>query len=108
MIIRSKTFKGWLRANFKNDELRDMVNCGVSGGFHGLTYYTDTVKLYERFNVEIWDSLYDEAEAQGYSIPELIATFNGAKNVGDDRQFKNLLVWYMAEETARELLGEDK
>lgn len=77
MIVRSKTFRGWMKANFTRQDLKDMVTHGVSSGFSGLIYYTETAKLYDKFSNEIWDAL-----------------------------FKNLLVWYMAERTAQELLED--
>ncbi len=35
------------------------------------------------------------------SIPDLIASFNGAKDVGSPAQLKNLLAWWAAEEVCR-------
>ena len=35
------------------------------------------------------------------SIPHLISTFNGAKDVGSPLQLKNLLAWWAAEEVCR-------
>jgi hypothetical protein len=105
MIIRAKTFRDWMKANFDKQTLRDLAEYGVQGGFPGLTYYSDTTKLYEKFKDEIWESLIDEAEEYGYkNVYEFIATFNGA-DVGNCTQHENLLVWYMAEKVARELTG---
>lgn len=59
MIIRAKTFKAWMQANFDKGTLKDMAQFGCSGGFPGLTWYTDTCHLYERFKDEIWEWLWD-------------------------------------------------
>jgi len=99
MIIRAKSFEGWFNANLK-DYKRDIAEHGANLGYPGITYYRDTVALYDKFTDEIWDALYDEAEGNGQTILELIASFNGAKDVGSDDQFKNLLVWYMCERIA--------
>jgi len=108
MIIRSKTFKQWFKANFTKEEMRDMVNHGVDGGFHLLTYYSDTVKIYETFKMEIHDALQDDAESYGYSnVHEFMATFNKDHAPGNYTQSANQMTWYMAERTARELTDED-
>lgn len=102
MQIRAKTFKSWMMANLK-ESLPDIANHGADSGFPGITYYSDTVALYDKFEDEIWEALNEDAEDLGNSNPiELIATFNGAKNVSDATTFKNLLTWYMAERIARE------
>jgi len=106
MIIRSRTFKQWMDANLK-DYYKDIVGHGCIAGFPGLTYYTDTAKLYEKFKDDIFSMLDDDAENQGVTIPELIASFNGAKDVFDSGTLENLLVWYAAEEIARMATDED-
>ena len=102
MIIRAKTFDKWILANLK-DNLQDIVNHGADAGYPGITYYQDTVKLYDKFNEEIWNCLDKDTAEFGYkTIPEFIATFNRA-DVADDTQFKNLLVWYYIERFAHNL-----
>jgi len=101
------SFSAWMIRNFSVQERQDMANHGVDGGFHHLTYYVDTARLHDKFGDEIWDKLYEDAENQGMNIMEFIGTFNGSKDVGNLTQLKNLLVWYMAEEIARELTEED-
>jgi len=98
----------WLIRNFSKEERRDIVEFGCSSGFHHLTYYSDTVKLYRRFEEEIWDSLFEDADAYGnVSILQFIASLNGAEDVGDETQLKNLLVWYIVEKTAYRLTEEE-
>lgn len=102
------TFRQWMRENFDDDELCDMVEHGCSGGFSGLVYYTDTQALYNQFSAEIWEMLCDDAQNMGMEPLELIASFNGAKNVYLDMHFENLLVWYAAETIARQLTENDE
>lgn len=103
MIIRSKSFKNWVKNNLK-DYLNDITNFGCAGGFPGLTYYIDTSKLYDKFSDEIWDLAYNNFRECGYkNILEFVASFNGADQAIDSTTFKNLMVWYAAEEIAREL-----
>ena len=101
--IKAKSFKAWMLANFTKDELPDIAR-QVDAGWAGLTYYKDTVALYEKFDEEIWAALYEDAQSFGApNVVQFIADLGGAKDVNDDAHFKNLLVWYMAERVAREL-----
>lgn len=105
MIIKAKNFKDWMKANFTKQELQDMINYGVDTGYNKLTYYKDTVKLYEKFKEEIWDSLISDAIEYGYNnVYEFIASFKYANGVNSYEEHANLLVWYMAEKAARELI----
>ena len=63
--------------------------------------------LFEQYKEEIFDRLVEDAENMGHSnIYELLASFNKDHMPQDYTQFANQLVWFMAEETAREILGE--
>jgi hypothetical protein len=108
MKIRSKTFRNWMKANFNKGELRDMVEHGVDTGWQGLTYYRDTIALYNKFADEIWEALYEDAEAFGSpNIVAFIGEFKIANQITSAASFKNALVWYMAERIARQMVGED-
>ena len=102
MIIRAKTFKDWFKANLK-DYAQDIANHGADSGYPGITYYTDTCALYNKFKEEIWETLISDSEDFGVNVFEMIAGFGGAKNVSDVTTFENLMTWYMAERIAREL-----
>ena len=97
-----KTFKDWILNKYDEDELEDIATHGcVSGCAFGLIYYAETTKAYDQHSEEIWEWLYYTAEDFGEgSIPALIASFNGAKNVMGEQQFKNLLVWAYVEHVA--------
>jgi hypothetical protein len=102
IIIRAKSFKAWMLANFEPDQLSDIASHGADAGWHGLIYYTDTCKLYQRFKSEIWEMLLEDAESLGQNVFEMIANFGRAKDVGSADQFENLMTWYAAERIARE------
>jgi hypothetical protein len=121
--MKSTTFRAWLLDALEADQIRELTQYGAAAGFPGLTYYADTVALYERFTDEIWDALTDDAGNFGQasalvyaatlnraehveSALVYAATLNGAEHVESDHQFKNLLVWYMAERTAMYLVEE--
>lgn len=60
--------------------------------------------LYNKYHDEIWDLIDEERQLFGMlTCMELIVSLNGAKDIGSDAQFKNLLVWYAAERIAFEL-----
>jgi hypothetical protein len=101
-----KTIKEWVLENYEYDTIVNITNHGMVSGFGQLVYYTDTVKFYDEFEVQIWDMLYEDAENAGMTLMELIASFNGQKNVGSGDQFKNLLCWYAVEEVARQIVEE--
>jgi hypothetical protein len=104
MIIRSRTLKGWMQANFDNGQLEDIARHGCDAGWPGLTYYTDTGKLYAKFASEIWQMASDMANEMGEkNVLTLIAGFGGADNVSDGCTFENLMVWFACEQIAREM-----
>lgn len=104
MIIRAKTFLAWMRANFSHAELKDIARYGADTGWYGLTWYSDTGKLYNRFKKEIWDILSEDAEAVGDSPLGFLASVSRAcDDIATVVHFENLMTWYAAERTARVL-----
>jgi len=107
MRIRAKSFEAWMLYHFNKEELKDIAEHGVDGGFHGLTHYCDTVSLYDKFHHEIWRCLWDDFRDYGHdTVYEFMATWNKAHAPANDMQFKNHLVWYMAETIARRITDE--
>lgn len=93
---------GWDR-----EVIEQVVEHGcVSGCAPGLIYYSETVDFHDGNEEEIWDMLHEDAEEQGMTIVELIASFNGQKNVGSMDQFKNMLSWYAVERVCGEIINE--
>jgi hypothetical protein len=92
----------WFKENLA-EYAKDIAGHGCSAGFPGITYYTDTCRLYDEYKEDIWQYLQDDCDSFGceHSL-SLIATFNGANQVCDDQTFKNLMVWYACERIARE------
>ena len=93
----------WLLETQERDTIKATAEHGCSGGIISeLIYYADTSAFYDKYQDEIWRRLNDMADDLGEdSIPHLISTFNGAKDVGSPLQLKNLLAWWAAEEVCR-------
>jgi hypothetical protein len=107
MSIHAETFEAWFNANLA-DQAEDIANHGADSGFSGITYTSDTVELYNKFEGEIWEALCEDAHGMGYSNPiELVVTFKRSDMLSDPDTFKNLLVWYMAERIAQRMTNDD-
>ena len=101
--ISTETFRGWFKANLA-DSSADIASYGCDAGFPGITYTSDCVDLYNRFEDEIYDSLREEAENSGFdSVDAFTATFNRKDMLNEPNQRKTLLVWYMCERLAWEV-----
>lgn len=72
----------------------------ASAGWPGFTYYTDTCKFYDENHEEIWEALSEDADLQGCTPMELIASFGCVNSIIDDQRFKNALAWYALEAVA--------
>jgi hypothetical protein len=103
--ITMQTIKQYVLSEFTKCTIRDIHENGMVSGFGQLIYYHDTVKFHDEHKDEIWDMLYEEAEQNGMTICELIASFNGQKNVGSIEQFKNMLCWFAVENICAALLN---
>lgn len=103
------------KSSFK-EYAEDIVNHGISGGFSGFTYYTDTLKFAQDNKREIMALAEEMADSIGESgALELIAGFNclngdysqteiaeAIYNDSDDSgQVLNALAWFAGEEVAR-------
>lgn len=111
-VGQSKSFRDWMKRQYGADfetRCQDLVEHGASAGFSGMIYYSETTALYEEFEDEIWDALSDDAAEMGIESPmKLIVQFHGADLVNSDAQFRNLLVWYLAERVAREVTDQQE
>jgi hypothetical protein len=97
-----KTFRAWFKANLA-DSARDIAGHGADGGFPGITYTRDCVKLFDRYGDEIWAMAVEQAEDMGENVGTMIAGFRRKDMLDSLDSFKNLMVWFACEELAREL-----
>lgn len=105
---RNKSFRAWMKGNFNKGELRDIANHGADAGWGGLTYTKDTVELFDAYGDEIWDMAYETAQDMGEpNVLTMAGKFNRADMADNLDGFKNLMVWFAAEQIAREETDTD-
>lgn len=94
-------FNKWFKKNMK-DYAKDIANHGADAGYPHISYTSDCVKLYNKFEEEIYEALNQDAEEFGYdSVDAFVSTFRRKDMLATPDQRKNLLVWYMVEREAR-------
>lgn len=93
----------------------DITRHGISGGFHGFIYYTDTVKFFKKNKKDIMSYLKQVASEFGQGMFEMIQCFNCMKGFSQEEiaeaiyesdseyedQILNCLSWAIGEEVSR-------
>ncbi len=103
-MTTTNTFRHWLVNNLA-DSLEDIVNHGADAGYGCITYTRDCVELFDTYGDEIWSLAVEQAEELGYkSVLAMIADFRRVDMASSLDEFKNLMVWFAAEEYARQLV----
>lgn len=103
MIIRSKCFEDWFKANLK-EHAEDIALHGADAGYPKITYTANTVKIFDKFADEIWEMAVEDAEEMGYkNAAAMIAEFVRSDMLSSIDSFKNLMVWYACEKLAQRL-----
>ena len=111
-LVRSvvRQMGGW--ESFK-ESAPDITRHGISGGFNGFIYYSDTIAFAKRNRKAILEMATEQAEQFGQGLVEMIKGFrcmNGATEAEiveglagntDRNQVPNGLAWYAGEEVAR-------
>lgn len=93
-------FKAWFNKNLKEYK-KDIASYGCDAGFPHITYTYDCVKLYDKFENEIYEALAQDADDFGFdSVDAFTATFRRKDMLSAPDQRKNLLLWYMVEREA--------
>jgi hypothetical protein len=93
-----------LGEEFELDELRDIVNCGMSAGVSGFIYYHETTDKFDEHDDEIQDYLSDWVHDNSGFNGSSFSYF--APECEDITQLKNKLVWAYVELKAHEILTE--
>ena len=114
----------------KNDpeliqQLKDITNHGIGGGFGGFIYYSETTSFFNENRKEIIELVKDMSFSLGDGMIEMVASFNCFKNmdltldeigdvlfgvdtenVNEKMIIKNGLSWFAGEEVARYLVDQ--
>ncbi len=99
------TFREWLTGTLDAEQIEDLARHGADTGWPGITYTSECVELFDRYSDEIREALNEDAEAFGYESPEaFVATFNRRDMLWSEDGRKNLLVWYMSERVAHDVV----
>ena len=106
-------------------QLKDITNHGIGGGFGGFIYYSETTSFFNENRKEIIELVKEMSFSLGEGMIELVASFNCLKNMDvtydeignvlfcvetDNRDekmlIKNALSWFAGEEVARHLVDQ--
>lgn len=115
-IIRGvvRQLGGWNDDTRQN--MRDIANHGIDGGFHGFIYYVDTVAFFKRNRKAIMTMVENDAREFGHTgALEFFASFNCMKGYSQDEiamavyagkgesvdHILNCIAWYVGETVAR-------
>ena len=98
-----ETFTQWFNENL-NEYAEDISNHGADAGFPYITYTSDTVEIYDKFESDIYEALNEDADSMGYdNVEEMISKFTRSDMLSWPEGRKNLLVWYMCERASQEI-----
>ena len=100
-----------LDVEFETDELKDIVNHGMSAGVGGFIYTRDNVKHFDNNEDTIEEYLsdwYSDNMGEDNYIGAIAGTENGnSYPVGSIDELKNRMVWAYVELKAFEILSEN-
>ena len=91
-----------LDREFDIDELRDVVNHGMSGGVSGFIYFHETRDIFDEHDDEIQDFLSDYVcDLTGGTQSSFVTLHQSAEDI---TQLKQRLVWAYVELKAQDIL----
>ena len=107
------------------EDLKNITNCGINGGFGGFVYYSETTSFFNENRKEIIELVKDMSLSLGDGMIEMVASFNCFKdedltldeignvlfcvdtdNIDERMIIKNGLAWFAGEEVARHLVNQ--
>ena len=90
--------------------VRNLDQFGAGAGVPGITYYSETCAVYERYEPELWALLEQMAEENGIKTGSRALGYlvwaTGQHDIASDVQFRNMVVWLCAERMALQLVVE--
>lgn len=100
IIIRSHSFKAWMRGNFNKQQFREICRYGVRAGYYGLINHRDLRKVYGRFK----DEIHEYVDRSGLGFAEFVQHVEP----DDMDDLAEKMTWYAAEAIAAELLDNEE
>jgi hypothetical protein len=107
------------------EDLRNITNYGIDGGYGGFVYYSETTSFFNENRKEIIELVKEMSFEFGQGMIEFVLSFNCLKNMNisddeignvlfcvetDNRDekmvIKNALSWFAGEEVARHLVDQ--
>jgi len=104
MVKEAETFKWWILENFSWEELEEMARGGSQVELKDFIKKIDVESAYRRFNHGLWAEMAADAAIVGRSLTRYLGFVLECYDVHDDYSFKAALLWYVAQEAARELV----
>tara|TARA_R100001594_G_scaffold150387_1_gene211362 strand:- start:126 stop:485 length:360 start_codon:yes stop_codon:yes gene_type:complete len=108
--LSDHTFEHWLKEMEKENEgyLAELSEYGAINGVPGMTYYSETIELYDKYEDEIWEFLEQMSDNFGETVLDMInqSSERLSVNISSPGEFKNFIVWFYAETKAREIIGD--
>ena len=103
----AQSFTDWWKENINDHKTKEIATYGVEVAWPGLACYADTELLYSQYKDEVWKTLCDEADAQGFANPleMILRTFPAEKlkKIRSCAEFENLIFWHLVQRTAEKL-----
>lgn len=88
--------------------INDLAKLGCDAGrdLPFLISDNDLIDFYNKFESDIFNSLYELSRVNGFSVPMIIANIKGADSVVSEIGFKICLVWWSIGHVAKKIIDK--
>ena len=91
----------YLRQNFSEADIKTIAECTVDSVWvKGLETFEEISKVYDLLKEDIWSWIQDDIFGTDITPLQYIADLNGGDLVSNDKELRNILVWYALEISA--------
>ena len=123
VLAENPQFKTLINAVYNRigkESIEDVNRHGISGGFGGFIYYSETIAFYKRYRKLINSMAFDMAADLGENVVDMVASFRcvnddnetrhdigiclyggNMRSLKEDVHVPNALAWFAAEEVCR-------
>ena len=96
-------FPDWVRANYKDEDLKSILDHQDRLGFSRYITFSD-IDLYDVYHSQMWEIINNHIVSTANTLEFLSAT-NGASRVKSKKDFERLIVWVSLVIVAKEILS---